>query len=404
MTLTLDVVDLDGTLVRRNTFPHWVAHLILSAAFSGRPRRCVSLLGLLVRRKLGLIGHGHFKEEIARASSTDRERTRFAARMARYACPEVGAVLRRRDGPILIATAAVGDYVPELVRLLGISPIALVTAGWDDQGFNDNRGTDKARRVRESIDGLPLQANSVVVFTDHVDDLPLVRECDAVFACNAEAETVRAFRRVCPDLTVLPTTAPRRRRLGAIDLSDPVRLRCASEELADRAVGSMPRPDVIVGIATGGRDVGRCVADHLGVTFCVVRARRRGTRTKQVRWARPVASCLPDWMGWALRRVESSFREIAFTFGDAPEVARSVAPEGELPTDRLASARHVLVVDDAVDTGYTLASVVDFVRQFAPLAEVHTVALATSFRSPIRTPDVCLYDHALLRGPWSLDA
>jgi hypoxanthine phosphoribosyltransferase len=64
----------------------------------------------------------------------------------------------------------------------------------------------------------------------------------------------------------------------------------------------------------------------------------------------------------------------------------------------------IVVVDDAVDSGATLARVLDAVSQRAPGAEIRSAVVTVTTPEPWVTPRYTLYSRQLCRFPWSLDA
>ncbi len=66
--------------------------------------------------------------------------------------------------------------------------------------------------------------------------------------------------------------------------------------------------------------------------------------------------------------------------------------------------RSVLIIDDAVDSGVTLAATVAALRKLAPDARIVTAVLTITRPDSIITPDIALYrDRTLMRFPWSND-
>jgi hypoxanthine phosphoribosyltransferase len=65
----------------------------------------------------------------------------------------------------------------------------------------------------------------------------------------------------------------------------------------------------------------------------------------------------------------------------------------------------VLIVDDAVDSGATLAYVLQAVRRLAPpSARIRSAAISQTTEQPLACPTYVLYYRRLCRFPWSLDA
>jgi phosphoribosylpyrophosphate synthetase len=65
---------------------------------------------------------------------------------------------------------------------------------------------------------------------------------------------------------------------------------------------------------------------------------------------------------------------------------------------------NILIVDDSVDSGATLATVVEAVRNIAGEgANIKTAVITVTTASPFVEPNFMLYRYVLCRFPWSLD-
>jgi hypoxanthine phosphoribosyltransferase len=70
-----------------------------------------------------------------------------------------------------------------------------------------------------------------------------------------------------------------------------------------------------------------------------------------------------------------------------------------------APAAHVLVVDDAVDSGVTLATVLRVLRENSPSdTQFRSAVITVTLAQPLAEPDFVLYRGVLCRFPWSFDA
>jgi hypoxanthine phosphoribosyltransferase len=79
-------------------------------------------------------------------------------------------------------------------------------------------------------------------------------------------------------------------------------------------------------------------------------------------------------------------------------------PRSRVPTRRVSPSR-VMVVDDAVDSGVTLAAVLRTLRESCPPGtELRTAAITVTRPSPAVEPDYALWRGVLCRFPWSFDA
>ena len=127
------VLDLDGTILRTNSFPYWVLFLA-RAPFPGiglRRRAKISgaVVAMLAGRKLGLIDHERFKWHLQQlwqrtTGGNDMVAQRFAERLIAHVRPEMGPVLTMvATGRIdaVMATAALADMRSAWGACLGSS-------------------------------------------------------------------------------------------------------------------------------------------------------------------------------------------------------------------------------------------------------------------------------------------
>jgi uncharacterized protein len=173
-----------------------------------------------------------------------------------------------------------------------------------------------------------------------------------------------------------------------------------------------PAPDAVVGIASGGLLCAEKLKDSLNLPVFSCAMRRPGTVAKRLPVLQivlqAVLRAMPYSLSNCIRRIEDqqlarratknppSLRQpSAQLLADVAFVAEAVAAQ------RL---RHVLIVDDAVDSGATLACVYTSLRKAFPQDVSLTTAVITQTRpSPAFYPDVILFRETLCRFPWSLD-
>lgn len=168
-------------------------------------------------------------------------------------------------------------------------------------------------------------------------------------------------------------------------------------------------PALIVGIRTGGMVVAECMARHSSLPLPVlpVTSRRASTNTKaRIPLFRATLSALPRPAVNLLRRVEHKFliapraqqqRAQTIDQREVEEIARSLGDSGSRP--------HLLVADDAVDSGVTLATVVNHLAAACPSGtEIRTAVITQTLEQPMMRPSYTLYRNTLCRFPWSFDA
>lgn len=157
-------------------------------------------------------------------------------------------------------------------------------------------------------------------------------------------------------------------------------------------------PDLVIGIPTGGR----YVADNMfgTVAHTYIGAQRPTTHMKKGVIATLIARLplrLADW----LRIVEASVLQITRKRKRQP----SIIITGD-QASLIKRSQRILVVDDACDSGVTLAATLEAVGRYAGKhAEIRSAVITVTTTSPIVVPDFALFrNKTLVRFPWSADA
>ena len=170
-------------------------------------------------------------------------------------------------------------------------------------------------------------------------------------------------------------------------------------------------PDVLIGIGTGGGRVAQELRTLSGGAWPVLTlGLRRPSTGAKVRYQRvgrllarlpvPVRDRLRLWEHRRLTRDPAPGSAVAPTVTDARDVeaiAAWCAGAGATP--------RIVVVDDAVDTGATLARALELIAGAAPAGSViRTAAITVTPHHPIVVPDHVVIRGWLCRFPWSMDA
>lgn len=178
--------DLDETVLGINSFPVW-ASCVAAARFPALPaarrvRTGVAAIAALGARKLGRIDHAELKQRLARlwrAAVANDVRglamRSLAERLTATVRPNLAALLREvREGRVdaLLTTAAAADYAVPLGHRLGFSHVVASEDG------SENLGERKRDNTLARLHELGWQRRVRVLFTDHLDDLPLVRAAE----------------------------------------------------------------------------------------------------------------------------------------------------------------------------------------------------------------------------------
>lgn len=178
--------------------------------------------------------------------------------------------------------------------------------------------------------------------------------------------------------------------------------------LEDYVVASGYRPDCIIGIESGGLYVAEKIFE--GVPHLSIRLGRPSSGVKKSVAGQLVSTLLrimPRSVCDRLRIAEA--KKLVARSRDKmkdPQSQRAAIREAAAKVSFTNATRYqrILIVDDAVDSGLTLAGVLTAVSKALPNAEVRTAVITITTEDPVLRPDFTLYDNqTLIRFPWSID-
>ena len=168
-------------------------------------------------------------------------------------------------------------------------------------------------------------------------------------------------------------------------------------------------PTLLVGIRTGGLVVAQSMIRTATTPLPVLAltCRRELTKVKsRLKQVRALLSAVPQPVANLLRHVEhrlitapracrARLRQVDHC--EAETIGTCVAT--------LSSLARILVNDDAVDSGATLATALQVLRDVCPPGtEMRSAAITQTLDRPMVRPDYVLHRGTLCRFPWSFDA
>jgi phosphoserine phosphatase len=185
------ICDLDGTILRSNSFPLWILYLMGGRLpeFGLRSRLALSLKvqKLLLQRRLGGIEHERLMRGVQQAwhiaghRAADGAADRIATLLRKRVRPAFEPLLQQINAgefDAVLATAAAAEYAEPLALQLGFRHVLTTPGRLPPDGLL-NKGAEKLRRVQDFLAGRRWQDRARVLLTDHVDDLPLLQHCHA---------------------------------------------------------------------------------------------------------------------------------------------------------------------------------------------------------------------------------
>lgn len=213
------IFDLDGTILRTNSFRLWVMYLLRARlphlARRDRLRVAATAAQSLFARKLGLIDHETLKWRLQKlwqavtGGDGGYAEQDFVRQLSRFVRPEMQEILHAvADEKIdaVMSTAAVADYADSFGRSLGFRHI-LATASEREKGEPSNVGLHKRDAVLNFLRDRGWDDRVRIFFTDHREDLPLIRLCQIVYWFGEDTERIAIARS-------LPLVSLRRGLLG----------------------------------------------------------------------------------------------------------------------------------------------------------------------------------------------
>lgn len=162
-------------------------------------------------------------------------------------------------------------------------------------------------------------------------------------------------------------------------------------------------PDLVIGIATGGAILTECMRsmeNGLDAQYVEVKCQRTLTNKKKNYKLKMVLKYFPRIVNDCLRILEHHVRQ----FHATAECGEQGVFAKESVACSIVDAKSILIVDDAVDSGCTMYTVIDFVKNLNATAIITTAAITVTWRNPCVLPDVALYENTLIRFHWSEDA
>lgn len=163
-------------------------------------------------------------------------------------------------------------------------------------------------------------------------------------------------------------------------------------------------PDILIGVLTGGGYVGREVAKMFAKSHYTEICLHRGSSEKKRKFHADVAlKRIPYWLLNILRVAEVVYYEWKVKFVK-PERKGEVRFEDAIAAKLNEGKKKVLIVDDCIDTGYTLKTIIDIINRDFPGNEIKIAVITTAHKHPVVKADYSLYNRVLVRFPWSFDA
>ena len=170
-----------------------------------------------------------------------------------------------------------------------------------------------------------------------------------------------------------------------------------SYELAD-LVKETYEPDLIIFIAKGGYLIGKHLGDRLGVPLVPVYAERQASGLKTA--VAPLLKILPKSVKLMLRKMEVN----SGVHNKIKE--RQISFPNDAVVEEVRKAQRILIVDDSVDTGGSVVSIMDALKEIdTSLVDIRVALLNVFTEAADKLPThYCLFHNTIMITPMSNDS
>ena len=161
---------------------------------------------------------------------------------------------------------------------------------------------------------------------------------------------------------------------------------------------AIKKPDLIVYIAKGGYLIGCSLQSVFDVPLCGIFAERASNGIKEK--LSKLLVLLPGWLCNLLRRIE-----IYSNFHKKHSDRKVTFDNSWHNIIDLGKIKNILLVDDSIDTGWSMHQVRQVLQEKVPGADIKIFVLnEMSAKKPIVKADFKLYENKILRTPMSKDS
>lgn len=181
------------------------------------------------------------------------------------------------------------------------------------------------------------------------------------------------------------------------------------KKLAHEVVKQNFYPDIVIGILTGGGVIGRLsfmefktLSNSQEIKYTELKLQRPSTQTKSKKKANNILPKLPIWLLNLMRVAEVYYYEIKVRI-TKPRREGTLEVDQDIANQLKIGGKKVLIIDDCIDTGYTLKIIKEYLQYNYPGNDFRVAVATVSHHFPVILPEYQLFNRVLLRFPWAND-
>lgn len=185
------LIDLDGTFVSINTFHKWMKFLFIEALKKLQLTAVMKIFNIILLRYTKRITHKKMKYmilEISEQIITQKQITDFVHTLAPYVNQELFNITQDNSKTTILATAAPLFYAKSIKELYQFD-FVLATDDITHIPWQENIREEKAKNIKKLFDSNKWDFKNTILYTDHYDDMPLMKIVSLTYLLNASEKT-----------------------------------------------------------------------------------------------------------------------------------------------------------------------------------------------------------------------
>jgi len=187
------LIDLDGTFVSVNTFHKWMKFLFIEELKKFHLISVFTILKIVFLRSMKKIDHSKMKFSILKISEQtmdEKQIETFVQSLHPYVNNDLLLILENDCNTTILATAAPILYAQEIQKVYNFDHV-IATGKTSEIEWKENIKEEKKKNVISLLKQHNLNNERSILYTDHHDDLPLMRYSNFTYLINASEETKR---------------------------------------------------------------------------------------------------------------------------------------------------------------------------------------------------------------------
>ena len=192
MTKKTIIIDLDGTFVSVNTFHKWMKFLFIEELKKLHLISMINILKIVYLRYFKRIDHATMKYMILEISEQNINQMQidcFVDSLDTYIHTTLSNSVKDKSAITILATAAPLFYAQSIKDKYRFD-FVLATPGTDTSVWEENIREIKRKNIISLYQNQHLKQEDSILYTDHHDDIYLMRYVSLTYLVNADSKTI----------------------------------------------------------------------------------------------------------------------------------------------------------------------------------------------------------------------